>query len=124
MRKLKILALTVAIMATGVAAASAHTVLIASNPAKGSTLKVLPAKITLKFADPLLVLGKRAINRVVVTDPRSKVVTTGKDIVKGAVLTDPLADANPIVGIYKVDYRVSAQDGHIVTGSFTFKLGN
>jgi len=113
-----------AFIVTGVSIASAHTVLIASNPAKGSTIKVLPTKVTLKFADPLLRLGKRAINRVVVTDPKSKVVTTGRDVVKGAVLTDPLNVVHPVVGIYKVSYRVSAQDGHIVTGSYTFKLRN
>ena len=115
---------TIAIMIVGASVASAHTVLIASNPAKGSTIKVLPRKITLKFADSLLTLATRAINRVVVTNPHSKVVTTGKDIVKGAILTDPMIIANPIVGIYKVSYRVSAQDGHIVTGSYTFKLQN
>lgn len=116
--------LTIAIIAVGTSTASAHTVLIASNPAKGSVIKVLPATITLKFADPLLTLGKRAINRVVVTNPNSQVVTTGKDLVKGAVLTDPVNVTHPVAGIYKVSYRVSAQDGHIVTGSFTFKLQN
>ena len=108
----------------GVSVASAHTELIASSPAKGSMVKVLPRKITLKFADPLLTLAKRSINRVIVTDPHSKVVTTGKDKVKGAILTDPMTIANPISGIYKANYRVSAQDGHIVTGSYTFKLQN
>ena len=122
MKKIMTSILTVAVTVTGVSVASAHTVLIASNPAKGSTIKILPAKITLKFADPLLTLGKRAINRVVVTDPKSRIVTTGKDIVKGAVLTDSMTTITPIAGLYNVNYRVSAQDGHIVTGSFTFKL--
>ena len=124
MRKSLTSLLIFAFTVTGVSIASAHTVLIASNPAKGSTIKVLPTKIILKFADPLLTLGKRSINRVVVTNPKSKVVTTGKDIAKGAILTDPMTIANPIVGIYRVSYRVSAQDGHIVTGSYTFKLQN
>lgn len=124
MRKLLTSLLTIAIIAVGASTAFAHTVLIASNPAKGSAIKVLPVKITLKFADPLLTLGKRAINRVVVTNPNSQIVTTGKDLVKGAVLTDPVNVIHPVVGIYKVSYRVSAQDGHIVTGSFTFKLQN
>ena len=113
---------TIAIMIVGASVASAHTVLIDSNPAKGSTVKALPIKIILKFADSLLTLAGHVINRVIVTDPHSKVVTTGKDMVKGTILTDPMTIANPIVGIYKVNYRVSAQDGHIVTGSFTFKL--
>ncbi|HEY4899112.1 MAG TPA: copper resistance CopC family protein [Candidatus Nanopelagicaceae bacterium] len=122
MRKSLAALLIFAFTVIGVSVASAHTVLIASNPAKGSIVKVLPRKIILKFADSLLTLAKRAINRVIVTDPHSKVVTTGKDLVKGAILTDPMNLVHPIVGIYNVSYRVSAQDGHIVSGSFTFRL--
>ncbi|MEJ0014251.1 MAG: copper resistance CopC family protein [Actinomycetota bacterium] len=114
--------LIIAITIAGAGVASAHTVLIGSNPSKSSVIKTLPAKITLKFADPLLTLGKHAINKVVVTDPKGVVVTTDKDLVKGAVLTDPISVVSPIIGIYKVSYRVSAQDGHIVTGSYTFTL--
>ena len=124
MKKLFIPAVAILLIAVGTATASAHTVLIASTPLKGSTVKVLPNKITLKFADPLLTLGKRAINLVVVTDPMNTVITTGKNLVKGAVLTDPIVDAKPLSGAYKVSYRVSAQDGHIVTGAFSFTLQN
>jgi len=98
------------------------SVSVASAPSKGSMIKALPAKITLKFADPLLILGKRTINRVVVTDPDNFLVTTGVNLVKGAVLTAPLVNVTPITGTYKVSYRVCALDGHVVTGSFTFKL--
>jgi hypothetical protein len=108
----------------GVSVASAHTVLIYSNPAKGSSMKVLPTKITLKFADPLLTLGKRAINRVVVTDSSGAVITTGADLVKGATLTDPFVSKKLEPGLFKVSYRVSAQDGHIVIGAFDFTLLN
>ncbi len=108
----------------GISSASAHTVLISSNPGKGSTVKVLPSKITLKFADPLLTLGKRAINKVVVTAPDNSIVTVGNDQVKGATLTDSLLNTKAIKGKYKASYRVSAEDGHIVTGSFTFTLQN
>ncbi len=122
----KVLVVTIAILFTvvGTTAAFAHTVLIASTPTKGSTVQILPTKITLKFADPLLTLGKRAINLVIVTDPKNKVITTGQNLVKGALLTDPIIDTKPVNGIYKVSYRVSAQDGHIVTGVFSFRLQN
>ncbi len=122
--KRKVLITVLGFTLIGISTASAHTVLIASNPAKNATIKTLPSKITLKFADPLLTLGKRAINRVVVTGPKGTVVTTGKDQVQGAVLTDPLNVASAVNGSYKVSYRVSAQDGHIVTGAFTFTLQN
>jgi len=123
-KRISIALLTSALVLSGVSVASAHTVLISSNPGKGSTIKIWPSKITLKFADPLLTLGKQAINKVVVTDPDNFLVSTGVTNVKGAVLTVPLVNVTPVTGKYKVSYRVSAQDGHIVTGSFTFKLQN
>jgi len=122
MQRKFILLLTSIFLVSSVSVASAHTVLVSSNPSKGSMIKALPAKITLKFADPLLILGKRTINRVVVTDPDNFLVTTGVNLVKGAVLTAPLVNVTPITGTYKVSYRVCALDGHVVTGSFTFKL--
>ncbi len=122
--KKKLFAAVIGFTVIGISSASAHTVLIASNPVKSATIKTLPSKITLKFADPLLTLGKRAINRVVVTAPNGAVITTGKDLVQGAILTDPISVASPVNGRYKVSYRVSAQDGHIVTGAFTFTLQN
>jgi methionine-rich copper-binding protein CopC len=121
----KSLAISVsALTLLGISSASAHTVLISSNPSKGAIVKSLPTKITLKFADPLLTLGKKVINRVTVIDPSNTVITSGDDLTRGALLTDSLKSVAPKVGVYKVSYRVSAQDGHIVTGAFTFTLQN
>ena len=111
-----------ALLIAGTASASAHTVLLSSNPAKGAAISHLPARVTLTFADPLLKIGSHAINKVVVTDPMSMVMTTGIDTVKGGVLTDPLTTSSATPGLYTVVYRVSALDGHIVTGKFTFTL--
>ncbi len=108
----------------GTSSASAHTVLVASNPAKGSTIRVVPTMITLRFADPLLTLGKRAINNVLVFDPHNSPLGTGKTLVRGALITVQLAKPATLKGKYRVTYRVAAQDGHIVTGSFTFTLQN
>jgi methionine-rich copper-binding protein CopC len=119
----KFVGLTVALLIIlQISPASAHTVLISSNPEKGSTIKVLPSKITLTFADPLLTLGKKIVNKVSVVDPEDHVITTGQDVAKGAVLTDQFLGSSVKSGRYKVIYRVSAQDGHIVTGSFFFTV--
>jgi methionine-rich copper-binding protein CopC len=109
-------------LSLGVTTASAHTVLISSNPAKNSVIKALPVNIVLTFADPLLTLGKSAVNRIVVTDSTNTVISTNKYLVKGGVLTDPLNTAGTKAGRYLVKYRVSAEDGHVVTGSFSFKV--
>ena len=122
MKKSAAVIFAVLLVIIGTPVACAHTVLIGSTPINGSKLQILPTKIILKFADPLLTIGKRAINRIVVTDPMNKVVTVGKDLVRGAVLTHSIVDATPINGVYRVSYRVSAQDGHVVTGAFSFTL--
>lgn len=126
--KKRVLGFSVALFTiAGISAASAHTVLIASNPTQGAVIKALPTKITLSFADPLLTLGRKIINKVVVIDSTNKVVTTGNDVTKGAVLSDSLAKIATIAaksGKYRVSYRVSAQDGHIVSGSFFFTVRN
>ena len=100
----------------------AHTNLIASNPTRNAVLSKLPSKITLTFEDPLLTLGKSAINHVVVTDPMGSVITSGIDVVKGAAVTDVFKSGQAASGKYSVSYRVSALDGHIVSGKFAFRI--
>ena len=102
--------------------AFAHTSLVTSNPARGVTLSKLPSKISLTFEDPLLTLGKTAINHVVVTDSKGTVITSGIDIVEGAVLTDAFKSTQSLRGKYIVSYRVSAQDGHVVSGKYSFSV--
>lgn len=108
----------------GTASASAHTVLLSSNPRAGSVVKFVPSIFNLKFTDPLLTLGNRPINKVVLTAPNNSNVALGPVLVQGAVISLPLLRPQTIKGRYMVRYRVSAEDGHIVVGLFTFKLQN
>jgi methionine-rich copper-binding protein CopC len=118
----KVLFISLSVLLITSPSAFAHTSLITSNPARGSVILKLPSKIALTFDDSLLTLGKTAINRVVVTDPTGVVITSGIDVVKGAVVTDAFKAGQSSRGKYTVSYRVSALDGHIVTGKFTFTL--
>ena len=103
--------------------AQAHTVLVGSDPAAGATIAELPEEITLTFANPLLTLGKAAINRVVVTDPMGATITSKDNVVHGAVLTNVLSPSMVMSGKYSVTFRVAAQDGHVLNGSFLFFVG-
>ena len=111
-------------MAVGLSTASAHTVLIASNPSANSTIFQLPKQITLTFGDPLLVFGKYAINSVQVTNSAGKRITSAISIVKGGVLSSLFKVKNVIEGKFRVRFRVVAQDGHVVTGDFIFSIKN
>jgi len=105
-------------------AALAHTVLIGSTPAAGSTIAQLPEQITLTFASSLLTLGSASVNQVEVTDPMDHVITSSDNVVHGAVLSNVLAPSMVMAGTYKVVFRVAAQDGHILNGSFIFNVGD
>lgn len=105
------------------AIAQAHTVLISSTPAAGSTIPALPESITLTFANPLLTLGSAGVNQVQVTDPMNEVITSSHNVVHGAVLSNVLSPSMVMSGIYHVAFRVAAQDGHILNGSFIFSVG-
>jgi len=118
----KVLLLSLSFLITTSSTAFAHTSLITSNPARSAVISKLPSKISLTFDDVLLTLGKTAINHVVVTDPTGVVITSGVDVVKGAVVSDALKRGQPSQGKYIVSYRVSAQDGHIVMGKFAFSV--
>lgn len=115
------LALSLGILSAPVA--SAHTVLISSSPAAGSTIAQLPESITLTFANPLLTLGQEKVNTVTVVDPMGMTITSGDNMVHGAVLSNVLSPAMVMGGVYKVNFRVAAQDGHVLTGNFIFTVG-
>jgi methionine-rich copper-binding protein CopC len=101
--------------------AFAHTVLIGSNPAVGSNINQLPDSIILKFADPLLVIPGRNINSISVIDPM-KLQIASPATVSGSNLSATLNESMKMNGVFKVAYRVVAQDGHVVLGNFEFTM--
>lgn len=124
MMKRVLLGVIVLCLITGTPTANAHTILISSTPAIGATIKELPSKISLRFADKLLTLGKRVINRVTVIDSTNSIISSKREVTQGFSLSNVLNTKSPHRGIYTVMYRVAAEDGHLVTGSYTFTLKN
>ena len=106
-----------------VPSASAHTVLIASDPEANSTIAQLPEQVTLTFAEPLIVIGKKSINTIRVVDPMGSTISTSTYTVKGATLSNVLSPSMVMPGKFHVFFRVVAQDGHLVTGDFYFSIG-
>ena len=99
--------------------ASAHAILVKSQPAKDEELSEAPKQIDLWFNDPvrsqykaLAVVnsdGKRVDNRDV-----------EQEMLDGSHIYATVSDLEP--GTYTVRYRVVSQDTHIVTGKFTFTV--
>ena len=99
--------------------ASAHAILVKSQPAKDEEVTEAPKQIDLWFNDPvrsqykaLAVInsdGKRVDNRDV-----------EQDLLDGSHIHATVSDLAP--GSYTVRYRVVSQDTHIVTGKFKFTV--
>ncbi|MBC6461859.1 copper resistance protein CopC [Actinomadura sp. HBU206391] len=110
-------AIVLASAALFVAPASAHTKLIKSTPARGSSVKTL-TEVTLVFSENInasvakvQIRGAGGAQGGASTPPR----------VKGATVTQPAApDLKP--GDYTIAYRVVSADGHPVTGEVPFTL--
>jgi methionine-rich copper-binding protein CopC len=120
MRFRQIIALSSAIfLALSVSPVSAHTVLVNSIPQSESIISSLPPEITITFAEELIDIGNS--NSVEVLDESGFDVSQGAVLVSGPTLSKALitSDKN---GIYKVEYRAVAADGHVIKGEFTFTV--
>lgn len=101
--------------------ASAHTVLITADPAADSTVEVLPASISLTFAEELVNIGKS--NSISVIDQSGAQLASGNPEVNGAKLSTVLAPTE-VTGLVKVSYRAVAADGHVITGDYQFTVSS
>jgi methionine-rich copper-binding protein CopC len=110
-----LLACIVAAIALSASPAAAHDELLGTTPADGSTVAVAPAEVVLTFAAPAIALG----TQVVVTGPDGTDLADGAVRLVGATVVQPLTPSRP-AGAYRVDWRVVSNDGHTVSGTFTF----
>jgi len=98
-------------------AASAHDAFVGSTPKAGSTLTTAPTSVTVSFEEPPLAAGLA----VAVTAPDTTLVTSGDPVLTGTDVVSPLVPLTQ-AGVYTVAWRVVADDGHPVTGTFSFTL--
>ena len=102
----------VALVVTAVPAA-AHTELISTTPADQQTVSRTPAVVVLTFDESLLAMG----SQVVVTGPQGPVQIGAPDVAETTVSQN--LQGGP-AGAYTVTWRVTAADGHPISGTFTF----
>ncbi|HEV7148793.1 MAG TPA: copper resistance CopC family protein [Pedococcus sp.] len=97
-------------------AAQAHAVLLRTSPARGATVPKGPTEVTLTFDEPPLQLGAT----VRVTGP-SGVVTSGSARIEQNTVHQAIAPNLP-GGAYRVDWKVTSDDGHPVSDTFGFTV--
>ncbi len=96
-------------------ASQAHTELISSSPAAGSTIDV-PTSIELTFSEAPLLEG----SAIVIHDPEGIELATSELSLNGTSLSLPWPEeAQP--GKLLVSWRAVADDGHVLTGEFDFE---
>ena len=98
-----------------VSSASAHTELLSTSPAAGSDVNASQETISLTFAEPPLVDGAA----IVVMNSSGDILDSPAPALDGASLYIPWpADLTP--GKVTVQWRATADDGHVLSGEFVF----
>lgn len=97
--------------------ASAHAARVSSDPADGAVLTTGPERVSATFNERL----QTTFAAMAVLGPDGNVWSTGQPAVQGAVVGISLRPLGP-AGIYTVNYRVTSADGHVVSGSWSFRL--
>ena len=113
-------ALLAAALAVATAAtADAHSLLLASAPRANEVLTASPQHIMLRFNNRI----EKRLSRVRLVDERGTVATaptTHADDETGEML---LAAVPPLApGTWRVEWQVFSTDGHVVAGSYQFRL--
>ena len=114
------LAILVGVLALGTTAASAHATLESSSPADGQSVLTSPSEIRITFSEAVTTIS----GGLSVLNADGKTVDTGNsEIVGGRTLVAPISETLSD-GTYVATYRVLSADGHPVSGSILFGVGN
>jgi copper resistance protein C len=113
-----VLAISLTVMAlAGAGVASAHATRIATDPADNAELSASPAQVSATFNEKL----QPQFAAMTVVGPDGNLWSTGDAKVDGAVASVGVRPLGPS-GTYTVNYRVTSADGHVVSGSWSFRL--
>ncbi|WP_207126114.1 copper resistance protein CopC [Actinocatenispora comari] len=99
--------------------ASAHAVLLRTDPGSGSIVQDTPTRVTLTFNEPVQLVPA---DIGVVAPTGAKVGGTPTLTHDGTVLSIPLSERLP-KGTFLVTYRIISADSHPVAGGFSFSIG-
>ena len=114
------LAILVGVLALGTTAASAHATLESSSPADGQSVLTSPSEIRITFSETVTTIS----GGLSVLNADGKTVDVGNtEVVGGRTLVAPISETLSD-GTYVATYRVLSADGHPVSGSILFGVGN
>src|SRR5437868_12768164 len=112
-------AVVVAVLVGAVPAASAHAVLLRTDPSPQTTVKKAPTAVKLDFSEPVEVsFGAVRVFDVDATRVDTGTISRASGNREVSVAVRPLNE-----GTYTVTWRVVSADGHPVHGGFSFYVG-
>lgn len=97
--------------------AGAHAARVAAAPAENAVVDTGPNRASATFNQPL----QTTFAAMTVVGPDGNLWSSGEPQVQGAVISVGLRPLGP-AGTYTVNYRVTSADGHVVSGSWSFRL--
>jgi copper resistance protein C len=98
-------------------AASAHAARVSADPADNTAVSTGPARVRATFNEDL----QTTFAAMTVVGPDRNLWSAGQPEVRGPVVSVGVRPLGPI-GSYTVNYRVTSADGHVVSGSWSFRL--
>jgi copper resistance protein C len=101
----------------GAGAAAAHATRLATDPVENAELTQAPARVSATFNEAL----QPQFAAMAVVGPDGNLWSTGDPQVDGAVISVGVRPLGP-TGRYTVNYRATSADGHVVSGSWSFRL--
>ena len=115
--RFRLVALVLAALLLTAPQASAHTVLTGTDPAADTTLDAGPARVTATFNEDL----QPTFAAMTVVGPDGNLWSQGDTVVTGASASVALRPLGPS-GRYTVNSRVTSDDGHVVSGAWSFTV--
>jgi methionine-rich copper-binding protein CopC len=97
--------------------AGAHAARVAVDPAEHAVLNTGPPRVSATFNEDL----QTTFAAMTVVGPDGHLWSADQPQVNGTVVSVGVRPLGP-VGDYTVNYRVTSADGHVVSGSWSFRL--
>jgi copper resistance protein C len=97
--------------------ADAHASRVSADPAENAILSTSPTLVSATFNEPL----QTRFAAMTVVGPDGNLWSSGQPQVQGALVSVGVRPLGP-TGTYTVNYRVTSADGHVVSGSWSFRL--
>ena len=95
---------------------AAHTDFTATEPADGATLDAAPDTVRMDFAGPMRIVKVTVVHAGPDGSSETRLTPPSRDATESLVLSPELAGP----GDYRIEWRGLGEDGHVMTGAFSF----